>query len=155
MGRHARRSGLALRRYTGEHRQSGFRFTPDDVAAHIAANAQHTRRTHLQSLRRPFDPIPQIPVFLGARMTNLQFFGVVPSDPDEPLTLATLTFEPSETVDMPALLPTTADDAPTGPLMTLQDVAGTVDWMDDLAAHCRDTQAALSHKSDTQHGSAA
>lgn len=115
-----RRSGWALWRYRGEHRRG--QFTADELRSAVADAAEGTRRAHLRSLRRPFQPI----VYLGERRTELRWYGVVGDHPEE-LQQATLVIHPDVApVTIPAIAGPPAqscyididDDTPTDPLLS-------------------------------------
>jgi hypothetical protein len=115
-----RHRGWALRRYRGEHRDRALSVT--DLVDQVARHAEVTRRRHVRSLRRLFDPGP---TFLGALMTNIRFYGV-PRDPEEAARTAMFTWEQPEDqtiLPLPAE-PVNVDAADTGPIITASGPTG-------------------------------
>ena len=64
-----RRSGLALRRYRGEHRPRPGASFVDELRSEWDGSELARRREHLRSLRRPFNPGP---VYLGTERCTVR-----------------------------------------------------------------------------------
>lgn len=111
-----RRHGWALRWYRGEHRDGAWNV--DDVRRWIDESAWQTRRFHLASLRRPVDAGL---IYLGSHLTLLKFY---PETGAEPVN-ATLEIMPDAGMAAVPVLPMFADDADTGPILTVSAVGTT------------------------------
>lgn len=107
-------------RYRGQHRTGALSVAV--IVRSVAVTAEDTRRAHLRSLRRPFNPGP---VFIGTRETKIRLYGALPNGPDDPVGTLVIV-PPDDVVSAPPLI-VDADDAPTAPI-PVPSIGMECDW---------------------------